>query len=188
MRAKTMINTSQAFNLRNGIRGEDIAAVNSIVTSSGFFTPDEIRIAGELAEEALVSGAASGYFFIFADVSGQPAGYACYGPDENNPRKFHLYWIAVHENMRGSGLGSALIEAAEHEAWAAGAEFLAVETSSRAQYQPTRNFYESQGYTRKSAIRNHYGPGDHLLLYVKPLSAPDFPAPEEETAWNFPDV
>lgn len=160
--------------LRREVRPGDVGLVREIVTSSGFFSPAEIEIAEELVTEALERGQMiSGYYFIFADLDGRTAAYACYGPDDFRPRKFHLYWIAAHEDFRRHGLGSLLIRAAEQEAKTAGAEIVAVETSSREQYAPSRAFYEKHGYVNTEVRRDHYGPGDHMLIYVKVLGAPE---------------
>lgn len=180
--------TSQIV-LRQEVRPDDVLIVGNIAASSGFFSHMEVEIAKELVTEALNNGADSGYFFIFAEVGGETAAFACHGPDTENPRKHHLYWIAVHESHRGHGLGSILIDTAEHNAWAAGADILAVETSSRDQYAPTRNFYEEHGYTRKEARRNHYGPGDHMLVYLKSLDGELMQQPgEDHSEWDQADA
>lgn len=176
------------ISLRREVRPDDIHTVEAITASSGFFSPAEIEIAKELVAEALAQGPAAGYFFIFAELGENCPAYACYGPDDSMPGKFHLYWIAVREDFRGQGLGGRLIEAAEHDAWAEGADYIAVETSSRAQYAPSRNFYERHGYTRKEAHPNHYGPGDHLLIYVKYLGAPETELQEDGSAWDEADA
>jgi ribosomal protein S18 acetylase RimI-like enzyme len=45
-----------------------------------------------------------------------------------------------------------------------------VETSSRADYAPTRAFYESRGYTRTATIPGYYAPGDDLVVFTKDLT------------------
>ena len=45
-----------------------------------------------------------------------------------------------------------------------------VETSSRAEYNPTRAFYEARGYHRTATIPGYYAPGDDLVIYVKDLT------------------
>jgi len=180
---------SSAIVFRQKVQPDDIFRVAGIAASSGFFSHVEVEIAKELVTEALSNGDDSGYFFIFAEVDGETTGFACHGPDTKNPRKHHLYWIAVHEQHRAHGLGSQLIDLAERNAWAAGADVIAVETSSRDQYEPTRRFYEEHGYTRKEARRNHYGPGDHLLVYLKALDAQLMRQPEEDNfEWDRTDA
>ncbi|MBN1105272.1 MAG: GNAT family N-acetyltransferase, partial [Deltaproteobacteria bacterium] len=48
----------------------DIKTIREIVSSSGFFSPAEVEIAGELVEERLAKGVSSGYHFIFAEDDG----------------------------------------------------------------------------------------------------------------------
>ena len=45
-----------------------------------------------------------------------------------------------------------------------------VETSSRADYAPTRGFYEARGYSRTATIPAYYAPGDDLVVYTKDLN------------------
>ncbi|HLE18127.1 MAG TPA: hypothetical protein VI728_07560, partial [Syntrophales bacterium] len=49
--------------------------IRAIVSSSGFFSCEEIDIAVELLEERIARGEASGYFFLFAEQGGRVAGY-----------------------------------------------------------------------------------------------------------------
>ena len=45
-----------------------------------------------------------------------------------------------------------------------------VETAGRADYRPTRAFYEARGYHRAAVIPDFYAPGDDQLVYVKALA------------------
>jgi hypothetical protein len=45
-----------------------------------------------------------------------------------------------------------------------------VETSSRADYAPTRAFYERRGYARTASIPAYYEPDDDLVIYLKDLA------------------
>lgn len=56
--------------LRTKVKASDVEAVKEIVTTTGFFHPEEIDIAIELVEERLAKGAASGYEFIFWTLTG----------------------------------------------------------------------------------------------------------------------
>jgi hypothetical protein len=49
----------------------------------------------------------------------------------------------------------------------AGGRRIYVETSSRAQYIPTRRFYERHGYLREADLVDFYAPGDNKAIYVK---------------------
>jgi ribosomal protein S18 acetylase RimI-like enzyme len=146
----------------------DITAIRDIVSSTGFFNAEEIAIAVELVEERLQRGEKSGYHFVFAQTpEGRVVGYACYGPISGTKSSFDLYWIAVHNDQRGKGLGGVLMEKAESAMSAMGAVRVYAETSSRAQYKPTRAFYEKQGYVQTALMEDFYAEGDGKVVFVK---------------------
>jgi GNAT superfamily N-acetyltransferase len=152
---------------RTEARTGDIEAVRDIVASSGFFNAEEVDIAMELVQERLGHGAASGYHFIFAETDGKVAGYACYGPIAGTHSSFDLYWVAVHQSGRRGGLGREIMARAEQAIAQAGGTRIYVETSSRSQYEPTRNFYLRLGYRQDAVLADFYGPGDSKVIYVK---------------------
>jgi GNAT superfamily N-acetyltransferase len=140
------------FLLRKEVREADEAAVREIVAATGFFRPDEVDVAAELVRERRLRGPESGYFFVFADAGGRTVGYACYGPIACTIGSFDLYWIAVHPDYQGQGLGRLLMRAAEEQIALAGGRHIYVETSSRDQYHPTRTFYEAFGYAAAATL------------------------------------
>jgi GNAT superfamily N-acetyltransferase len=164
--------TSEAL-LRIDFRYEAVAsdpqAVQDIVSSSGFFNPAEVDIAVELVQERLARGTASGYFFVFAEGAGRVLGYTCYGPIAGTAESFDLYWIAVHRDHQGRGLGRVLMDETERLILNSGGRRVYAETSGRPQYQPTRRFYERLGFVRETQLRDFYGPGDDKVFFVKCL-------------------
>jgi len=155
---------------RDNVKPEDAKAVREIVASTGFFYPYEIDVAVELVDERLAKGLKSGYHFVFAEQNGETIGYTCHGPIACTKASFDLYWIAVHENHRGKGLGKLLIkESEERIAKLAGTNIYA-ETSSRPQYDPTRRFYLACGYKEEARLRNFYDCDDDKVVFVKYLT------------------
>jgi GNAT superfamily N-acetyltransferase len=155
--------------LRREVRPGDPAAVRRIVASTGFFYPAECDVAVELIEERLAKGEASGYFFVFAELDGQPVAYACYGPIACTVGSYDLFWIAVDAAHQGHGLGRLLLEESERLIGAAGGRRVYIETSNRPQYVPTRGFYERCGYRCEAVLKEFYGGGDDKVIYVKAL-------------------
>ncbi|MBG0776581.1 MAG: GNAT family N-acetyltransferase [Desulfovibrionaceae bacterium] len=154
----------------------DAAEVRAITTSTGAFAPAEVDVAVELVEERLAKGPASGYFFLFADAApatgraaGAVDGYACFGPIACTVSSYDLYWIAVRQDLRGSGLGTRLLAAAEARIRAMGGTRIYVETSSRPDYAATRGFYVARGYRVEGVFEDFYAPGDHKVVYVRVL-------------------
>lgn len=159
---------------RHALMPSDAAAVRELVSTTGFFSPEEEDIAVELVDETLLNGSTvSGYEFVFADDSGQPGrllGYACFGPIPGTVSSFDLYWIAVAPGLQGRGLGRDLIRESERLAVAMGATRMFVDTSGRSQYQPTRAFYERMGYREEGRLVDFYAPGDDKVIYARDLA------------------
>ena len=157
---------------RDVVCDRDRQAVKTLVSATGFFNPEEEAIAVELVDEALARGRASGYEFIFADAadgSGALLGYSCFGPIDNRPDAFDLYWIAVSPDLQRQGMGRQLIDESERRIHAAGGREIFIDTSGRAQYQPTRDFYERMGYQVDDVVTDFYAPGDDKVIYRKAL-------------------
>ena len=146
---------------------EDPENVKNIVVSTGFFYEFEVPVAIELVEAGVLEGEDSGYFFIFAEVDGSTVAYSCYGHIAGTDAGFDLYWIATHNDLRGTGIGKALLEETHKKAKEMGARYIIAETSSLDKYLPTRLFYEKNGYTKDAAIADYYKPGDAKVIYVK---------------------
>jgi GNAT superfamily N-acetyltransferase len=145
----------------------DRQAIKEIVSSTGFFNPEEVAMAVELVEDRLVSGAASGYFFVFAEEAGQVLGYTSYGPIAGTAESFDLYWIAIRRELQRGGLGRLLMAETEGRIFSAGGRRVYAETSGRLQYEPTRLFYERMGFLRETQLKDFYAPGDDKVFYVK---------------------
>jgi len=152
---------------RREVKKSDPETIRDIVTSAGFFNAEEIEIAVELADEFLAKGIESGYQFIFLDNNSDTMGYSCYGKIPGTKNSFALYWIAVHEKYRNQGLGKILLQETEKDIFNQDGKGIYVETSSRAQYLPTRMFYEKNNYLLKTRFENYYDEGDDLVFYVK---------------------
>ena len=154
---------------RQDVRGGDASGLRDIVESTGFFNQEEIDVAVELVTERLEKGEASGYYFIFADFKDRTIGYACYGPIPGTQASFDLYWIAVHRDYRGKGIGKLLLNASEQEISRMGGRRIYIETASRKQYTPTRAFYLACQYELEATLRDFYAPGDSKCIFVKEI-------------------
>jgi ribosomal protein S18 acetylase RimI-like enzyme len=161
---------SPDLRFRETVAGADAAAVRALAEATGFFSAAEVAVAGELVEERLVRGAASGYQFILAERGGQLVGYACFGPIALTRAGFDLYWIIVAPEEQRAGLGGRLLAMAETAIAALGGERVYVDTSSRAQYAPTRAFYRKAGYREAAVLEDFYAPGDGKIVFEKRLA------------------
>ena len=157
------------FSFREDVQPSDLEVIRNIVFSSGFFSKEEVEIAVELAQERLKSGAGSGYYFLFIEKDKEVIGYTCFGPISGTKSSFHLYWIAVHKNFRGLGIGRTLLSQCETIISNMGGFRIYAETSSREQYKPTRRFYQLCGYKKEAILKDFYDLNDSQVIYVKVL-------------------
>jgi ribosomal protein S18 acetylase RimI-like enzyme len=165
------------------ITKDDLTRVAEIVQGVGNFKPEEMRIALELAEEALDDPEESGYFASVLEHDGVVHGYICYGPVPLTDGTYDLYWIAVDPLTQGRGYGKALSRFAEKDIAARGGRFLVIETSSVQSYAATIRFYEKGRYELAATLKDFYRPGDDKLIFIKRLDLTKKPARiAEETA------
>jgi ribosomal protein S18 acetylase RimI-like enzyme len=144
------------------------ARLEQLTTAAGVFRPDEVAIAVELLDESLAGDDA--YRFLGAYTGDDLVGYACWGPTPGTQGTSDLYWIAVDPGWQGRGVGTELLHAVEATLVAGQGRLLVVETSSRAEYAPTRAFYERRGYAPTARLPGYYAPGDDLVIYLKDLT------------------
>lgn len=134
------------------------------------FMPDDVAVAEEVIGGCLEGAETSGYYGYAALVEGAVAGYICFGPVPLTSGAWDLYWLAVDVSRRGQGIGAALTGAAEAEITRQSGYLALVETSSRADYDTARHFYERQGYEVAARILDFYAPGEHKLIYQRRLN------------------
>jgi acetoin utilization deacetylase AcuC-like enzyme/GNAT superfamily N-acetyltransferase len=154
---------------RYEVSPDDLDRIRRLVEVTGFFYPAEVDVAEELVRERLSKGSASGYHFVLAEFYGRLAGYTCFGPIACTTGSYDLYWIAIHPDFQGRGLGRRLLKETERLIQGAGGSRIYVETSQRPQYASTRAFYENHGYRRESVLENFYAPGEAKVTYCRSI-------------------
>ena len=149
----------------------DRATIADLVVSAGNFNQAEIDCAMELVDIYLADGHQEDYRIVVAQDPGSKVhGYACWGPVPMTKGAFDLYWIATHPDARGQGYGRALMDYVERKALETKGRLLVVETSSKASYAGTVEFYRRLGYSESTRIRDFYDIGDDKIIFVKKLS------------------
>jgi ribosomal protein S18 acetylase RimI-like enzyme len=149
------------------------ARLEQLTRATGFFREEEVATAVELLDDSLSGGGDDDYRFVGAFDEDALVGYACWGPTPGTEGTHDLYWIVVDRERQGTGIGTLLLREVEGRLTAVGGRLVVVETSSRADYAPTRAFYEHRGYTRAATIPGYYAPGDDLVIYTKDLTDGD---------------
>jgi GNAT superfamily N-acetyltransferase len=143
------------------------APLERLTRATGLFRPEEVALAVEVLDESLRGD--DDYRFLGAYAHDDLVGYACWGPTPGTQGTYDLYWIVVEPTWQGKGVGTQLLAAVEQALTADGGRLLVVETSSRAEYAPTRTFYERRGYTAAARLPGYYAPADDLVIYLKDL-------------------
>ncbi|MFL7795243.1 MAG: N-acetyltransferase family protein [Anaerolineae bacterium] len=145
------------------------SSILEITAATGIFTPVEVACVEELWNEYRHMGKASDYVFLVYREEGRIVGYACFGPHPLTSGAYDLYWIAVDPFAQHRGIGRALLARVETEVKDRKGYLLLIETSSAPPYAAARHIYESSGYRCEAIIRDFYGRGDHLHIFVKDL-------------------
>lgn len=142
--------------------------VAEILKSSRLFRDDEVDVALELFDQSVHDD--RDYVFVGAyDTTGELTGFACYGPTPDTDRTYDLYWIAVDQAAQNAGSGTTLLEEVERRLQEQDARMVVVETSSRPDYEGTRNFYLRRGYKEAARVKDFYGPSDGRVIFTKRL-------------------
>jgi ribosomal protein S18 acetylase RimI-like enzyme len=132
------------------------------------FTPEEVACALELIDAALQPNNRD-YQILVAAREGKVVGYCCYGPTPMTQGTFDLYWIASDPQVRGQGVGAALVSAMEGDLRRRKGRLIRVETSAMEAYGPTRGFYAAMQYKEEARFRDFYKPGEDLIILAKRL-------------------
>jgi len=153
---------------RFGVQDTDRETLKNILDSTGFFSQEEIDIGVIMVEDNLIKGADAEYEFIFAQYHGETIGVTSYAPAPcTNGFSYYIYWIAVEGKYRGNGLGKELLRITEDKIINSKAKRIYLETSGRAQYEPTRAFYLKRGYKIEAVLDDFYAPNDSKVIFLK---------------------
>lgn len=167
--APKKLSKPSALQWRQSVKQSDPAEIRRLVSATNAFSGEEITIAGELAEERIEKGRASGYDFIFAAQGDKLAGYSCYGRIPGAEKAYDLYWIAVDPAAGRGGLGAEILARTEKAVAEAGGAFLIAETSSTPPYEKARAFYLKTGFKKLVEIADFYRPGDNKIIFRKDI-------------------
>ena len=163
-----MSGTAVSPHLRH-LTADDRARIEEITRLVGVFREDELLVALEVFDEAVRGAAGNTYSVLGAQVDGDVAGWICWGPTPCTLGTYDLYWMAVAPEAQGNGIGKALLEEMERRL-AGVARLIVIETAGRADYAPTRAFYQARGYSPVSRIPDFYAPGDDQVVFAKEVS------------------
>ncbi len=143
----------------------DIPALQSVVEVAGLF-PGELlpaMVSGFLSDDP------SDEVWLTCELEGRVVG-VCYAvPEKLTEGTWNMLAIAVHPDMQGAGLGSAMTQHLECQLQREGHRLLIADTSGAAAFDRTRDFYRRNGYAEEARIRNFWAAGDDKVIFTKAL-------------------
>jgi ribosomal protein S18 acetylase RimI-like enzyme len=156
---------------------KDRERIHQILVATARFTPDEVKSADDLVDQALEHPEKGEYLVhVLEEPDSGPKkmvqGYVCYGATPLTDGVFDLYWIAVDPRRQGQGFGQLLLRFVENEVRRQRGRMLLIETSSKESYVPTLRFYQQSGYDEISRIKDFYRIEDDKVVFSKNLSQP----------------
>lgn len=152
---------------RRETKESDLKDFREVLESSGFFYDYEIEAAEDFLKYQLEDGDESGIYYFVAEENDKMIGFICFGHDACTVSTHILYWMAVHADYRGKGVGKALLKKFEDFVVSQGGTKIVGETSGRELYKPTRDFYVKNGYQLAAEIPDYYSKGDSRVTIVK---------------------
>lgn len=142
---------------------EDIAALGRIAEAAGLFPAD--LLPGMIAPA--LSGAPD--IWLVGHRGGVPSGFCFLEPERLTEGTWNMLALAVDPGAQRSGLGRAVVAAAEAALRASGGRILIVETAGTDDYAHARAFYESVGYVAQARLPDFYADGVDKVVYWKRL-------------------
>lgn len=142
----------------------DPQKISDLVATTGVFSEEEARVAGELATTTL--DGSETYRFIFAEAPGGALrGFTCFDRIPLSKVSFDLYWIAVAREHWGTGLAQELMGRTARFARSKRGLWLFAETSSREPYERARAFYRAAGFEEAARFEDFYAAGDAKIMF-----------------------
>ncbi len=149
------------------LQSEDRAQLVSIVEGIDNFSSEEKTVAIELIDEAIANPNHE-YYNVYVFVNdGKILGYHCVGKRALTDGVYDLYWIVVGPNSQNMGIGKKLLDHVEEFVKEKNGRWILAETSSKEDYNATRNFYFRNKYSIVSEIKDFYKVKDDLIVFGK---------------------
>jgi ribosomal protein S18 acetylase RimI-like enzyme len=155
------------MNLRTKLKSEDVEPLRQLLKDTGVFTPIEVDVGVELAEQTLAGE--DGYHWVLAEDAGRLLGIICYGSVPLTEGTWDLYWILRSPGASGQGVAAQLLKACEEDLHRNQARLLVLNTSGTPPYKPARDYYIRNGFTLAACLKEYYRPGDDLCIYTKKI-------------------
>ena len=149
------------------LKPDDVIKIESILMNIDNFNEAEVRIAMELVNATAADAEQTDYNVFVYEEEGNVIGYHCTGKRPLTDAVYDLYWIVTDPGHKNKGVGKTLLAHAEQFVTQLKGRWLLIETSSKENYEGTRNFYLRNNYSIISEINDFYTLGERLIVFGK---------------------
>ncbi|EKX34509.1 hypothetical protein GUITHDRAFT_80493 [Guillardia theta CCMP2712] len=154
------------------VQRDDIDKLVQLGKDTGIFGPGEADdLLGKTIVDLLDAKLPSGHQAHVLQDDVNVLGWMYFGPTEDDPNVWNLWWIGVDPKYQGKGYGKNLLHFFEATATKACAKEVMIETSSAPLLERTRAFYTQQGYCVSRTEPDAYGPGEAKVLFTKAVNS-----------------
>lgn len=141
----------------------DKPAIGAIVEATSMFPADML----DEMMAPFFSGSDTELWFVI----GAPAVAIAYAvPERLTNGTWNQLLIAIDPSHQRNGLGRRLMRHLETNVAERQGRIVLVETSGVPEFESTRSFYRSIGYTEEARIRDFYDSGDDKIVFRKELA------------------
>lgn len=141
---------------------DDAPAVAAIMAGAALWQRYGVTVAS--AAQRLQHGLESGATIAVAEVEGRVAGFVWYVVKGAFQRSGYIMLFGVASDVRGQGIGSALLAHAEEALFAASSTIVLLVSDFNVEAQ---RFYQRRGYSQVGALPDYVKPGVNELIYFK---------------------
>jgi ribosomal protein S18 acetylase RimI-like enzyme len=148
-------------------RHDDFSRIIDLSESVGVFTDDELE--SLLVDLNTCDDGAGDKIYVSESADKQVTGFIQLSPAPITRGSWYVYWIAVHKDAHGQGIGSNMLSAAERAIKAEGGRQIIIETSASPLFASARKLYLKVGYKLVAKVPDYYADGDDKCIYLKRL-------------------
>lgn len=143
---------------------DDIPALQEVLNATGLFPSEMLP---ELLAPSIAGETEA--FWLTCHVGGKAVGLCYTAPEQLAEGAWNMLALAVHPDLQGKRLGTALVEAAEQHLIGKKQRIVIVDTSGTDAFARTRKFYAQNGYEQEARIRDFWADGDDKVTFRKSL-------------------
>jgi len=141
----------------------------SLLTAIKTFKKEDVDVALELIDIVLTKPDQDDYHIFVFEEDNKILGYHCTGKRPITDAVYDLYWIVVHPQSAGKGIGTKLLDHCEKFVRDRNGRWILAETSSKETYEATRLFYIRNDFNEIARIDDFYSLGEALVVFGKYL-------------------